>query len=205
MKEQIEKIDNVLITASIALLAAFVILYSLQDKQNVFFGLLTLVAITFLVFYLLLALYSKYRDSLRKDIFEHQKDKWLSDFSKDLDKMMDDWYTPQLLEFTKTVLTDDVNKKEIVANPTRIPEILEMEIKKWHKDTEVEHQYVRNLFAENHKMRLNKILDGSFSGPLQEKNAIIKHQIEIFSKNRFNFFIFGLLAFIISVGIKLFT
>ena len=37
MKEQIEEIDNVLITACIALLAAFVVLYSVDTKQNLYF------------------------------------------------------------------------------------------------------------------------------------------------------------------------
>ena len=36
MEEQLEKIDNVLITASTALLAAFVVLFTAESPENIF-------------------------------------------------------------------------------------------------------------------------------------------------------------------------
>ncbi|MFA6554118.1 MAG: hypothetical protein WCS89_01270 [Candidatus Paceibacterota bacterium] len=205
MKDQIEKIDNVLITASIALLAAFVVLYSLQTGQTVYFKISTIVSIVLLVLCLLLTLYAKYRESLRKSIFDSQKDKWKSDFESDLDKIMKEFYTPSLLQFIKVTLSNEENKKALEEKTRNVKDILESERLLWEKENKSQHEYPRKLFAENQGLKIQRMLDSTFSGPLKEKHAIVKYQIEMLSQKRFTLFVLGLLAFIVSVAAKLFA
>ena len=205
MKEQIKKIDNVLITASIALLAAFVILYSVDLKQNIYFNVSAAVAVICLVLTLLFTLYTQYREALRNSIFDSKKDKWKNDLEKDLDKMMNDYYVPQLLQMTKNALESTKNKQAIQDDPKSIKVILEREKLIWEEENKTQHQYSRRLFVENQVMRIRGIFDEAFSGPLYEKNGLIKYQIEILSRKRFTLFVFGLLAFIFSVGAKMFN
>lgn len=204
MKENIEKIDNVLITASIALLAAFVILYSAPTERNIFFSLSAILAVILLVLCLLLTLYAKYRESLRKSIFDSQTERFKSEFEKDLDKMMDEYYSPQLMELIKHALSKEQNKKAMIEDPKAITRILDAEKKQWETDKKSQHDYTRKLFAENHSLKIQKILENAYSGPLKEKNGILRYQIEVFSKKRYMLFVVGLIAFIVSVSTKLF-
>lgn len=204
MKEKTDQIDNVLITASIALLASFVGLYSVQPEQNIYFGVSTVASVTLLAGCLLLTIYSKYRQSLRKTIFDNQKDKWKSELELDLDKNTDEFYVPQLLQFVKSVLSREEIKEALQKKTRNIKEILDTELPIWEKENKSQHDYTRKLFAENQGLKIKKMLDVAFSGPLREKHAIIKYQIEILAQKRFTLFVWGLLAFIISVAAKLF-
>lgn len=204
MKEQMEKIDNVLITASITLLAAFVVLYSLESKQSIYFNISAIIAVACVVLCLLFTLYAKYREALRKNIFDNRSKKWKDDFEKDLDKMMDDYYTPQLLQMTKRALGSEENKLTLQKDSKSIKDILEKEKSVWEKENKTQNDYARKLFAENQGMKIKNMLDEAFSGPLNEKNAVIKYQIEKLSQKRFVLFVFGLIFFIISVGAKMF-
>lgn len=204
MRDQIEKIDNVLITATIALLAAFVVLYTAKSGGNIYFSVSTVIAITFLTLCLLLTLYAKYREAIRSSIFENQTKQWKTELDHALDEMMDDFYVPQLLELTKNALNKEENRKLLQEKTKTIAQILEMEKKVWQNENRSQHEYPRKLFVDNQGLKIQKILESSFSGPLKEKHAIIKYQIEIFSRKRFALFTLGLLAFILSMGIKLF-
>ena len=204
MKEQMEKIDNVLITASIALLAAFVVLYSVELKQNIYFNTSASIAVICVVMSLLFTLYAKYREALRKDIFDSKSKKWKDDLEKDLDKMMDDYYAPQLLQMTKSALRSEENKLALQKDLKSIKDILEKEKSIWEKENKTQNDYARKLFVENQVMKIKNMLDEAFSGPLNEKNAIIKYQIEKLSQKRFTLFVLGLIFFIISVGAKMF-
>jgi len=204
MKEQLEKIDNVLITASTALLAAFVVLFTAESPQNIFFSTAAIVAVVFLVVCLLMTLYSKYRESYRKSIFDCRIDRWASNLKKDMDKLMEDYYTPVTLLDIKNVLANDANRQALQGETKSISDILGAERSTWDESKKRQHEYPRKLFVENQCLKLQNILNEAFSGPLTEKNSIIKYQIEIFSQKRFTLFVLGLICFIISVGIKLF-
>ena len=200
MQKQIEKIDNTLITTSIAILAAYTVIYSSNTSLNLFFSIATIFSIVFFVFCLLSTLYGKYRESLRKSIFDNQKEKWAKDLDIDLDKIMEEFVAPQLMKVVKLLLDKKENKEILVTNPEKFNSILSDEWKAWSKDFE----FPRKIFAENQVLKIQRMLDDSFRGPLKEKNAIIKYQLERFADKRYTFFVLGLIAFIVSVGVKLF-
>lgn len=204
MKEQMDKIDNVLITASIALLAAFVVLYSVESNQNLYVNISAIIAVISLVLCLLFTLYAKYREALRKSIFDSSSGKWKNNLEKDLDKMMENYYTPQFLQMIKRTLTNEENKQALQKDPKSIKALLEKERASWEEENKTQLEYSRKLFAENQGMKIKSMLDEAYSGPLNEKNSIIKYQVEILSQKRFTLFVFGLISFIISVGIKMF-
>ncbi|MCW3119694.1 MAG: hypothetical protein JWM28_3776 [Chitinophagaceae bacterium] len=200
MKEELEKIDNYILTSAIAILAAFVLVYSTNNGVNLLFSITTILSIIFLVCCILLILYKKYRDSLRKSIFENDKGELLKEFKINLDKYDNDFLIPQILKTIKLVLSNKENEKIVQEDPKKLKDLLEQE----HVKSKKEFDFTQNIFVENLSIKLEKILDKSFSGPLKEKNAIIKYQIESFAKYRYKFFVLGLIAFIISVGSKLF-
>lgn len=204
MKEQMEKIDNALITASIALLAAFAVLYSVESNQNIFLNISAIIAVISLVLCLLFTLYAKYREALRKSIFDRKNGEWKNNFEKDLDKMMEDYYTPQLLQMIKRALMNEENKQALQKDPKVFKDIFKKEKIAWEAENKTQLDYSRKLFVENQGMKIKSMLDEAFSGPLDEKNAIIKYQAEILSQKRFTLFVFGLISFIVSIGIKMF-
>jgi hypothetical protein len=181
-----------------------VVLYTVKAEENIYFNISTITAAIFLTLCLLLTLYAKYRESLRKSVFDSKKDKWKVDFENDLDNMMDNFFTPQYLQLVKNALSKEENKKALQDKTKTIKEILETEKQIWEKENKNQNDYSRTLFAENQGLKIQNMLDGAFSGPLKEKHAIVKYQIEIFSKKRFSLFVLGLLTFILSMGIKLF-
>ena len=201
MHKQIEKIDNTLITASIAIITAYIVIYSSNTSLNLFFSIATIFSIVSFVCCLLLTLYGKYRESLRKSIFDNQKEKWKKDLDINLDKMMEEFFAPQIIKVLKLILDKKENKEILVANPEKFKSILSNEWETWSKDFE----FPREIFAENQVLKIQRMLDDSFSGPLKEKNAIIKYQFERLTDRRYTLFVFGLVAFIISIGIKLFS
>jgi len=75
--------------------------------------------------------------------------------------------------------------------------------KEWH-DWEKNFKYPKKLFAENQIMKIKEMINKSFGGLIDEKNAALKFQLEVLAEKRYSFFIFGIITFILSVGIKLF-
>lgn len=204
MKEQIEKIDNILITTSIAFLAASFVLYSVNQNENIYFNISTIASLIFITLCLLLTLYAKYRESLRKSIFDSKKNQWNTELQKDLDTMIEDFYAPQLLQRIKNALGKEENMKLLQEKTKTITEILEVERKVWEVQNKNQDDYPRKLFAENQGLKMQKMIDSAFSGPLKEKHSIIKYQLEIFSKKRFILFVLGLVFFIFSISTKMF-
>lgn len=201
MKQQIEKIDNTLITACITLLAAYVVVYSINENENFYFNIVTIFSIIFIALCFLLTLYGKYRESLRKNIFEQQKEKWAEDLNADLDRMTEDLITPQLMKMTRTILDKKENMEIIKDDPRKIKILLSDEWSIWKKDLE----FPTKMFADKHSLTVKKILDDSFTGLLKEKNAALKYQLETFANKRYAIFILGLILFIVSVGIRIFN
>lgn len=202
MKQQIEKIDDTLIVTSVTLLAAYVVLYSSNNVDSgLFFNVAAISSVILLALCLLLTLYGKYRTSLRKNIFDDQIDKWSKDLDTGLDKMVEDFVTPQLLRLAKTTLNKKENKEFLDVSSERLKSILNDEFKTWLQE---DFDFPKKIFAENQILKIQKILNDSFMGPLKEKNAIIKYQLENFANKRYVLFIFGLISFVISIGFKLF-
>ena len=118
--------------------------------------------------------------------------------------MMDDYYTPQLFQMIKRAIESEENKQALQKDPTSIKDILEKEKSIWEEETKTQNEFSRKLFAENQGMKVKNMLNEAFSGPLNEKNGIIKYQIEMLSQKRFTLFVLGLVSFIVSVGVKMF-
>ena len=198
---QIEKIDNTIITACIALLASYVVFYSSDTISNLLFNIVTISSIILLVICLLLTLYGKYRESLRKSIFDVRKEKWAENLEADLDKIEEGFFAPQIMKALSATLEKKGNKEIMATNPEKFKSIFEDEWGAWNKDFEIP----KKVFAENQVLKIQKILDDSFRGPLKEKNAIMKYQLERFADKRYTIFLLGLITFVVSIGIKLFS
>lgn len=200
MKEDIEKIDSTIILVCMTILAAFVGLHSLEVPLGPISAVATSISAVLLTICILLTLYGKYRASLRKELFDSKQEKWFKEFKSNLDRLLEDLVTPQLIKSAKATLSDDENRKRLKQDPDKIKEILDEGWKTWEKDL----NYPRDIFVENQKLKIEKMLNESFSGPLNEKHALLKYQIERLAEKRYTLFVLGLVAFLVAIGSKLF-
>jgi len=145
MSQQIEQIDNALITACITFLAAYVLIFSLDKTENIYFGFAVVSSTVFIASCLLLTLYGKFRESIRKSIFNQQKDKWAKDLESDLDRMDNELVAPLLMKVMEMTLEKKDNKEMLIKNPENLNLILGNEWENWSKDL----KFPRKLFAEN--------------------------------------------------------
>lgn len=198
MKEQTEKIDDVLLTASIAILAGSALIYTSKTESNPVFSIATLISIILLSCCILLTLYHRYRTSLRKNQFDEKIEKWFAELKSDLDHLTENFIKPQVIRAVKT--TTLKNKDRLDTDPSKMKELFLAEWADWEKDQAVP----RKFFAESQGAKMKLILNDAFNGPLKEKNALVKMQLEQFTTKRYAFFVLGLIAFIVSVASKLF-
>ncbi len=201
MEDKIDKIENHLITASITILGAEVVVYSSNNTNvNLFFSISASLSVFFLSMCFLMILYGKYRQTLRKTLFKTNEEKWNKDQDKLWNEYANNFLAPQLVKIAKGIIEDKNNVEIFSKNPEKIKLALEQE---WEKQ-KGEFDLPRKLFVENQVLKFNNIMDNAYGGPLKEKYSIVKYQCESFATKKYTFFVLGLLAFIFSVIAKLF-
>lgn len=193
VQKERDKVDDYIITANIALIAAFIILLSIENNKNVYASAASAFSLFGIITSLLLSLWHKWRFPHRKHLFEIEKAKLIQNISQ------------EMADFTTTFILPIYIQHTFKNGNQQLPQE-KIDFKKAY-DEAIDKEKTKQIFTtqlEKLNYQLKEAREKYFDKPLQERNARVKFALDKsagFGRNKF--FILGLFFFLISIILKI--
>lgn len=184
-----DEVDNYIITTCITLIAAFIIILSINKPDDLYIVYSYLSSLFFLILSFLFFLWHKLRYPIRKKLFERAQKVAISNISAEIAGFIEEYFYPA----TK-------NKAIELARETDPQNYNENLKKKFIEEHSDKARPIIETYIEKLNFKLKEKSKEIFKKPLKENFSNLKHFLDLTAmKSRYHLFLLAILFFFLSI------
>lgn len=188
IKKERDQVDNYIITTNITIIAAFVILLSIDKPQNIYINSASGVSLFFLVISLLCFFWHKYRFPVKQTMFAEEEKRIIGNISGNIADFAENFLIPKSIStLKKDGISENSKNEEIKKDLSNGKKVIVTHL-----------EFLSSMLESNYNKCFNK--------PLKEKNAKVKFYLDRFCiLYRYKIFTLGIFSFIVAIFISLYA